>query len=186
MKTFERLVLAFLFFGVIGFLYYQDKRTEKLEKSIDSIQKDVKEIKAQIVYERETGVRLTKSERECLAKNIYQEAGVEPYLGKIGVGHVTMNRLNSARWGMDICKVVYARSQFSWTLFKKKKYEVPKGPLWEESLKAADEVAKGARVSTICHDTLWYHTDYVNPKWARKDKKVDQIGRHIFYNGVKT
>ena len=26
-----------------------------------------------------------------------------------------------------------------------------------------------------------YHSDYVRPRWAKRLKKMDVIGRHIFY-----
>lgn len=186
MTKFQQTILFLVLLGFLGIFYYLDKRTSKLENSIESIQQDVKEIKASIVYQEKLQVKLTKQDKECLAKNIMQEAGVESYVGKIAVGHVTMNRVQSSKWGKNVCSVVYARKQFSWTISKKKKYEKLKGPLWEESLKAAEDITKGARVNTIPNNTLWYHTDYVNPRWANPKKKVDKIGQHIFYNGVKT
>jgi len=34
------------------------------------------------------------------------------------------------------------------------------------------------RLSTM-RDALYYHADYINPNWGKK--KINQIGRHIFY-----
>ena len=34
-----------------------------------------------------------------------------------------------------------------------------------------------ADVGTSTH----YHANYVRPRWARKMKKMEKIGRHIFY-----
>jgi len=28
---------------------------------------------------------------------------------------------------------------------------------------------------------LWYHAEYVEPKWAKKMKQTTVIGKHIFY-----
>ena len=33
----------------------------------------------------------------------------------------------------------------------------------------------------ITDGALWYHADYVHPKWAKSFEKTTKIGRHIFY-----
>lgn len=63
-----------------------------------------------------------EKELECLAKNIYYEAGTEPFEGKVAVAQVTINRTKSKDFPKDICAVVYERNivynkvicQFSW------------------------------------------------------------------------
>ena len=30
-------------------------------------------------------------------------------------------------------------------------------------------------------DDLWYHADYVAPKWRKNLSRVEKIGAHIFY-----
>lgn len=128
-----------------------------------------------------TPLELSSADKYCLAKNIFHEAGVESMDGKLAVAQVTMNRLRSGRWGDSICKVVYAKAQFSWTLSKQKRKEVPKGPLWEESKKAVAIFLKGDRLPKLTK-SLFYHTDYIkNPSWASEEYKVAQIGQHIFY-----
>ena len=148
---------------------------------IATIHEDVQDIKAYII---KTDHRLsyTKADEECLAKNIYHEAGVENQLGKFAVAQVTLNRLSNGRWGKNICSVVYAPSQFSWTLYKSKKYAQPKGELWNESKAVAHAVlAKGYRVAGLEDSTL-YHADYIrDPVWVKSVVKIQQIGTHIFY-----
>jgi spore germination cell wall hydrolase CwlJ-like protein len=39
------------------------------------------------------------------------------------------------------------------------------------------------RMKDVTGGATYYHADYVNPGW--KLKKVDQIGRHIFYRSNK-
>lgn len=184
MKLTDKIILGLLIVGIVVVVATQQRQINTLTDSVQEIKKDVKDIKAQIVYSERLQVRLSEQERECLTKNLFHEAGVEDYVGKVAVGHVTMNRLKTGKWGRDVCSVVHARKQFSWTLNRRIKYSKPKGQLWEESERAAKEVMKGARVNTISDDTLWYHTDYVSPKWAHPRKKVDKIGQHIFYNGT--
>jgi spore germination cell wall hydrolase CwlJ-like protein len=130
---------------------------------------------------------------DCLAKNIYYEAGSEKYEGKLAVAQVTMNRVNSGKYPKDICSVVYQKTtdqnlrtvcQFSWTcmvkeLVIKDKYS------WEES----QLIAKRALTEPYVHDTiaqtnaLFFHAVYVKPNWE-KTKVVKQIGNHIFYSKI--
>ena len=59
---------------------------------------------------------------ECLAINIYREAGYEPFEGKVAVAQVTMNRVLHEEFPSDVCQVVYQKNifyqrlvcQFSW------------------------------------------------------------------------
>jgi len=59
-----------------------------------------------------------KTQVECLAENIYFEAGHESDEGKIAVAFVTLNRVNSGRFENNICGVVKQKTgntcQFSW------------------------------------------------------------------------
>jgi spore germination cell wall hydrolase CwlJ-like protein len=51
--------------------------------------------------------------------------------------------------------------------------------LWAESEEAVKMVMiDGFRLPEL-KDALYYHADYVNPQWNKK--QVTKIGRHIFY-----
>ena len=122
----------------------------------------------------------------CMAKNLYYEAAMEPYEGKLAVAQVTLNRANSSKFPSTICEVVYQKTgstyQFSWVGEKvgniKNKYA------WEECLM----VAKKALTEQKLHDTIYrtqamyYHNTSVNPAW--KLKYVAKIGNHLFYTRV--
>lgn len=125
-------------------------------------------------------IRLTAEERLLLARNIYFEAGVEGLKGKIAVAQVTYNRWKSGKWGKSLKSVVYAKGQFSWTLYKAKRNKIPKGEIWNECLQAASEFQNGLRIEGM-EDTMHYHAEYVRPTWANLEAKVVQIGSHIFY-----
>ena len=152
-----------------------------MQMEIQTVHDDVQEIKQFIIKSNER-MTYTKAEYNCLAKNIYHEAGVESTQGKFVVAQVTLNRLREGRWGNDICKVVYAKSQFSWTLYAKKRNEVPKGPLWEQSKAVAVAVLdEGMRVPSLA-DSTYYHADYIKPPlWTKTVAKIQQVGQHIFY-----
>ena len=53
--------------------------------------------------------------KECLALNVYHEARNQTIDGQYAVAHVTMNRVASSKHADNICDVVYANKQFSWT-----------------------------------------------------------------------
>ena len=117
----------------------------------------------------------------CLAKNIYHEAGVESELGKIAVAQVTINRVRTKRWGDTICDVVMARHQFSWANKRSIRWKHPKGPLWDKSYEIAHRILKrGLELKNFEH-ALYYHADYIRPKWASNQYYIEKIGTHIFY-----
>lgn len=126
-------------------------------------------------------LNLSSADYRCLVKNIFHEAGVESFEGKLAVAHVTLNRLKTGRWGNTVCSVVHARAQFSWTLDKRQLHANPKGKLWEESKAAADAFINGVRVRGL-EASKFYHADYIKPpKWTKSMTLAGQIGTHIFY-----
>jgi spore germination cell wall hydrolase CwlJ-like protein len=133
----------------------------------------------------------TMAEREkqltCLAQNIYHEAAGESFEGKVAVAQVTLNRANSGKFPDDICKVVYQKSviynriicQFSWYCSVPGTKKPINSPAYDESYAVAKKVLlEGFKLDGI-KTALYYHADYVNPKWGKV--KIAQIGRHIFY-----
>jgi spore germination cell wall hydrolase CwlJ-like protein len=152
-----------------------------MQMEIQTVHDDVQDIKNFIIKSNER-MKYTNAEFNCMAKNIYHEAGVESTQGKFAVAQVTLNRLREGRYGKDICKVVYAKSQFSWTLYAKKRNETPKGPLWNESRAVALAVLDGgARVPSL-QSATYYHADYIKtPLWAKSVAKIQQVGQHVFY-----
>jgi N-acetylmuramoyl-L-alanine amidase len=164
-----------------------DQRIDRVEHAVLTIAEDVQDIKQAIVIERDIPtIKYSKQDFDCLARNIYYEAGIEDRVGKIAVAQVTLNRLRTGYWGSNICKVVYAPAQFSWTKVKRRAWMPNVGPSWKESQQVAAEVLdKGTRISTL-KTSLFYHADYiVKPYWSDNTKRVAQLGRHIFYTQAK-
>lgn len=125
---------------------------------------------------------------ECLATNIYKEAGYEPFEGKVAVAQVTLNRVTSEEFPDDVCQVVYQRNvvmskvicQFSWYCDGVHKTRPMNPKAYNESYEVAKKVLlEGFRLPSM-KDALYYHADYVNPKWNKK-VVLGKIGRHIFY-----
>lgn len=142
-------------------------------------------------YEAADSSQITAEVRErqlgCLAKNIYYEAGSEPFEGKVAVAQVTLNRTESGQFPEDICKTIYQKNiiyekvicQFSWTCDRESRVKPVHKANYEESMEVAKKVLlEGFRLPSLT-DAMYYHADYINPGWKRQ--KVAKIGRHIFY-----
>jgi N-acetylmuramoyl-L-alanine amidase len=121
----------------------------------------------------------------CLAKNIFHEAGIEDELGMFAVAQVTINRVRNARYPNSICDVVMQPSQFSWANDKNRRWTHPSGPKWELSKRIARQVIKeGYRVPAL-QAAVYYHADYVSPRWRDPNAVIAQIGTHIFYTTAR-
>ena len=123
----------------------------------------------------------TQKQVDCLADNIYHEAGFEPNDGKVAVALVTLNRMQDPRFPKDICGVVKQRTtsvcQFSWFC---NKVSIKNKDAYEDAKEVAVYVyANYENLKDITKGALYYHADYVNPRW--KLEKTTVIGRHIFY-----
>lgn len=125
---------------------------------------------------------------DCLARNIYHEAGYEPFEGKVAVAQVTINRAESGQFPSDICQVVYQKNivyervlcQFSWYCDQASLKKPLNGPVYTEAMEVAKKVLlEGFRIDSV-KEALYYHADYVNPKWGKKP--IAKVGRHIFYH----
>jgi spore germination cell wall hydrolase CwlJ-like protein len=125
---------------------------------------------------------------DCLARNIYHEAGYEPFEGKVAVAQVVINRTESSQFPSDICQVVYQKNivyekvlcQFSWYCDSASVKKPMNGPVYTESMEVAKKVLlEGFRLPDL-KKALYFHGDYVQPGWNKKP--VAKIGRHVFYN----
>jgi spore germination cell wall hydrolase CwlJ-like protein len=124
----------------------------------------------------------TQQQIDCLADNIYHEAGYEPEDGKVAVALVTLNRLQDPRFPKDICGVVKQKTrstcQFSW--FCENKITNRAKEVYGKARDVAVHVyVNYDKLQDITGGALYYHADYVNPRW--KLEKTTTIGRHIFY-----
>ncbi len=126
---------------------------------------------------------------QCLADNIYYEAGNQSITGKKAVAYVTLNRMHDpeSKWPTDVCQVVYQKTanrltnrvlcQFSWVCEQRR----PKhDETWELSYNIARHVWYKYDQSIDPTDgATYFHATYVRPRW--KYQKTVQIGDHIFY-----
>lgn len=139
---------------------------------------------------------------EVLALTIWGEARSERVEGRVAVGCVVRNRLQTRRWGADYKSVCLAPWQFScWkeqggpenyarviaaaTAVKNRK---PLGPALKECFWIADGILQQhaqdiTRGSThYITRTLW---ESKPPKWAVGQTPAVSVGAHVFFNGVR-
>jgi spore germination cell wall hydrolase CwlJ-like protein len=132
------------------------------------------------VVETNDKVHFSKNDLFCMAKNIYHEAGNQSTKGKLAVAQVTINRTRDPKFAGRVCDVVFAKNQFSWTLNRHLRWSHPHDEQWDESVRIARAALQdGFRVKGM-EDALYYHANYVNPRWRGLDR-LAQIGAHIFY-----
>ena len=117
----------------------------------------------------------------CLAKNIYYEAPAEPYLGKLAVATVTMNRVRHPGFPKTVCGVVYQRNsrgcQFSWTCGPKARFNTR---VYNQAVEIAKKVLTNNIQVVSLHNALYFHNTSVSPDW-KFARPIVQIGAHIFY-----
>lgn len=124
---------------------------------------------------------------ECLARNIYYEAGNQPFEGKVAVAQVTINRAESGQFPKDICQVVYQKNvvyekvlcQFSWYCETATMTKPRNTAMFKESEMVARQVLlEGFRLPSL-QKALYFHATHINPKWNRE--RVAVIAGHVFY-----
>ena len=129
---------------------------------------------------------ITQREVKCLEKNLWHEARGENLYGLMAVAKTTLNRARMEGWPPDVCKVVYQKSQFSWTLKSKKNQQIKlKNNIDKQSyslVQLATQLSIAAEMMQIdfMNGATYYHTTSVNPAWGRKMEVVSVIGDHIF------
>ena len=143
--------------------------------------------KTDLAESSEVTLEVRERQLACLAKNIYYEAGHEPFEGKVAVAQVTLNRTNSGQFPNDICKTIYQKNvvyervicQFSWACDRDTSIRPINKAAYNESMEVAKKVLlEGFRLPSLT-EALYYHATYINPGWRRP--KIAQIGNHIFY-----
>jgi spore germination cell wall hydrolase CwlJ-like protein len=146
-----------------------------------------KQSKFEVAQSSQITAEMRDRQLTCLARNIYYEAGSEPFEGKVAVAQVTLNRVESGKFPDDVCKTIYQKNvfyekvvcQFSWYCDRSATIRPIHKGNYDESMVAAKKVLlEDFRLPSL-KDALFYHADYVNPGW--KKEKVAKIGRHIFY-----
>ena len=125
-------------------------------------------------------VEAMDEEANCLATAVYFESKGEPLEGQLAVAQVVLNRSVSGRYPTTLCGVVKQHAQFSFVRAGVFPRFDPNCAAWRKA-RAIARIAQQHLVAALPRDVLWYHADYVAPRWREALIRVEQIGAHIFY-----
>ncbi len=143
----------------------------------------------EIITERQKQAIKFLQEEACLTEAIYYEAGNQSEIGKEAVAIVIMNRVGAKHRPKTVCGViaqahiVNSRKICQFSFWCEPKYK-PSKQVWKESQKIAHQVLTTyhkQRKSSQYDTALYYHANYVNPKWSTQKKFLGRIENHLFY-----
>ena len=126
-----------------------------------------------------SGAPLT-DEANCIAVAVYHEARGESLEGQLAVAKVIMNRASSGKYPANWCGVVKQPWQFSFVRHGEFPSVDVSSDAWRKAV-GVTRLAVANAVPSVPKDCLWYHANYVAPRWSNNLQRVEQIGAHIFY-----
>ena len=134
---------------------------------------------ASLVAANSVGAALDE-QGKCLATAVYFESMGESLQGQLAVANVVINRARSGQYPSTWCGVVKQKAQFSFV----RGGRFPRVDTASDAWRKAEAIARIAALnltSAVPSDVLWYHADYVAPRWRNNLQRVEKIGAHIFY-----
>lgn len=131
---------------------------------------------------------------DILARTVFGEARGEPWLGRVAVAYVVLNRVRRPSWWSrwvdgftsdTVAAVCRKKAQFScWNPGDPNRRAIEQAtvedPVFLECLTAAS-VALAGLVPDPTDGADHYHTLTVSPPWSRGVTPVARIGQHLFY-----
>jgi len=161
--------------SIVTTMVPEQKKTQ--QNSFDNF-KHVVDILPTVVVENLT--MKTVKQLNCLALNNYYEAATEGIKGMQAVSQVVMNRMSESGFPGTPCDVIYQKKQFSWTFQRYRQKLDTNSNQWRQAVHVAKQMYLDNHRVKGLEDALFYHADYVNPRW-NKVVKLQKIGTHIFY-----
>lgn len=131
-----------------------------------------------------TPLRLSASDMECLALNVYWEARGQPERGQEAVAHVTLNRRIAEGFPGTVCGVVHQRAngtcQFGWVC-DHRSHRPTDEEAWRTALEVSARAAAGEPDPT--GGALYFHHVKERPQYARgRYRSRVVIGDHVFFS----
>jgi len=179
----NKILLSILLLSVVTFSSFKINLIEEEQNKID---------------EHKVAKFVDPKQLNCLAKNIFYEAGSEPLNGQAAVARVVMNRV-AYGFGKNPCSVIYQSStveklvddemqqvklcQFSWVCEGKGEPNKNSSKYKQAEQVAYDVLAYDAYDDILPRTALFFHNLHVDPLWPYK--QVAKIGNHIFYSKAK-
>jgi spore germination cell wall hydrolase CwlJ-like protein len=150
-----------------------------LNREIDLYKKHINELNNKVIeYEMSY---IDENDLFWLAKNIYFEGRGETELGKIAIGMVVLNRVNSGQYPDSIEEVVKQKHQFEW-YWDNIPDKINNSKAWKECLEISKQLLKGDIERDPTKGSLYYHSKKIKPNWLKNKQITISIGNHKFYN----
>ncbi|TXC92979.1 cell wall hydrolase [Metabacillus litoralis] len=116
---------------------------------------------------------ISKEEKALLARLVHAEAKGEPYVGKVAVANVVINRVEHEQFPDTVREVIYQKNAFQ--------------PVQNESIdEAADDEAENAVTEALAlnksedKSLYFYNPDTATDEWIRTRDVTKVIGNHVF------
>ena len=139
---------------------------EEAQRAAEEAQRQAESAKQAVM----ASAGVTEEDLYLLANIIYCEAGGEPYVGKVAVGSVVMNRVEHSKYPDTIEGVVYDKGQFSPVSNGKLSKALKYNKADESCYRAAMEALSGAEP---VGDKLFFRRN--------NGRSGQVIGHHVFY-----
>tara|TARA_B100000902_G_C27300419_1_gene912458 strand:- start:1510 stop:2085 length:576 start_codon:yes stop_codon:yes gene_type:complete len=189
MKRYQAIFIGVVLATVVYYEHSFHTTVDEIQETVEETNTIVKQIRVTL---DNTPYTLT-NDYHCLASNIYWESRNQSLSGKLAVGQVVLNRVDSDRFPDTICNVVkqakYYPSgnidlhdcQFSW--YCDGKSDIPlenEIRVYEQSFELAVKLVENRPVD-FTEGATHYHSTKVNPYWSNSLTRVTRIDDHIFY-----
>ena len=110
MRTIVSTIVAILALTVMAPGHAEEVQSQTFFNTVTTQAKDRLDNLVDAIMSPIVDINISSKDIDCLAKNIYYEAGSEPEEGKVAVAMVTINRVRDGRFGKSICSVVEQRT----------------------------------------------------------------------------
>jgi N-acetylmuramoyl-L-alanine amidase len=148
-------------------LQYTEYISTQEEEEVTQEEYETPEVKEEIVEEEPA----EHPDRHLLAQIIDAEAKGEPFEGKVAVGVVVLNRVESSEFPNTVRDVIYEPGQFQ---------PVSNGAInnnpSERSYKAADAALNAERTESL----FFYNPAIATSRWLDERETTKVIGNHTF------
>ena len=126
-----------------------------------------------------SGISYTAEDRVLLARLIHAEAEGEPYMGKVAVGAVVVNRVKSNAFPNTIKGVIYQIDELGFYQFT----PVEDGRIFsatpnQDSYRATDEALSGADPTGGA--LYFFNPSKISNKWLLSKPVIYRVGQHVF------
>ena len=109
MRTIVSTIVAILALTVMAPGHAEEVQSQTFFNTVTTQAKDRLDNLVDAIMSPIVDINISSKDIDCLAKNIYYEAGSEPEEGKVAVAMVTINRVRDGRFGKTVCSVVDQR-----------------------------------------------------------------------------